>query len=58
VLAPARLPATAQALAEPDAHHQRNLAVFELAVERAATPPTGRPEFDNIEPETVWWQGP
>ena len=36
VLEPAALTATAQALAEADTHHRRDLAVFELATERAA----------------------
>jgi hypothetical protein len=35
VLEPAALTATAQALAEADTHHRRDLAVFELATERA-----------------------
>ena len=52
VLAPAALTATAQALAEADANYQRDLAVFELAVERARyeADRTQR-QFDNVEPE-------
>ena len=52
VLAPAALTATAQALAEVDANYQRDLAVFELAVERARyeADRTLR-QFDNVEPE-------
>jgi excisionase family DNA binding protein len=52
VLAPAALTATAQALAEADTHHQRNLAVFELAVERARfEAERALRQFDNVEPE-------
>ena len=41
---PAALTATAQALAEADTHHRRDLAVFELATERA------RYEADRAQP--------
>jgi hypothetical protein len=52
VLAPAALTATAQALAEADTIYQRNLAVFELAVERARyEADRARRQFDNVEPE-------
>ena len=52
VLAPAALTATAQALAEADAIYQRDLAVFELAVERARyEADRARRQFDNVEPE-------
>ncbi|MBV8348373.1 MAG: recombinase family protein, partial [Mycolicibacterium sp.] len=52
VLQPAALTATAQALAEADAHYQRDLAVFELAVERARyDADRARRQFDNVEPE-------
>jgi DNA invertase Pin-like site-specific DNA recombinase len=52
VLAPAALTATAQALAEADANYQRDLAVFELAVERARyEADRARRQFDNVEPE-------
>ena len=43
VLEPAALSATAQALAEADAHCRQRLAAFETAVERAVTRPTGGP---------------
>ncbi len=52
VLAPAALTATAQALAEADANYQRDLAVFELAVERARyEADRAHRQFDNVEPE-------
>jgi hypothetical protein len=52
VLAPAALAATAQALAEADANYQHNLAVFELAVERARyKADRAHRQFDNVEPE-------
>jgi predicted DNA-binding transcriptional regulator AlpA len=52
VLAPAALSATVQALAEADAHHRRNLAVFELAVERARfEAQRALRQFNNVEPE-------
>ncbi len=52
VLAPAALTATAQALAEADAIYQRDLTVFELAVERARyEADRARRQFDNVEPE-------
>ena len=52
VLAPAALTATAQALAEADAHYRRDLAVFELAVERARyEADRAHRQFDNVEPE-------
>ena len=52
VLEPAALTATAQALAEADANHRRDLAVFELAVERARyEADRARRQFDNVEPE-------
>jgi len=52
VLAPAALTATAQALAEADANHRRDLAVFELAVERARyEADRALRQFDNVEPE-------
>jgi excisionase family DNA binding protein len=52
VLAPAALTATAQALAQADAHYRRDLAVFELAVERARyEADRALRQFDNVEPE-------
>lgn len=52
VLEPAALSATAQALAEADAHHRRDLAVFELGVERARyEADRAQRQFDNVEPE-------
>jgi hypothetical protein len=52
VLQPAALTATAQALGEVDVNYRRDLAVFELAVERAATKPDrALRQFDNVEPE-------
>jgi excisionase family DNA binding protein len=52
VLAPAALTATAQALAEADAHCRRDLAVFELTVERARyEADRALRQFDNVEPE-------
>jgi len=52
VLEPASLEATAKALAEAEEHHQRRLAAFELAVERARYE-AGRAsrQFDAVEPE-------
>jgi DNA invertase Pin-like site-specific DNA recombinase len=52
VLAPASLAATAQALADAQARHRQNLAVFERAAERARYE-AGRAlrQYDNIEPE-------
>ena len=52
VLEPAALTATAQALAEADTHHRRDLAVFELGVERARyDADRAQRQFDNVEPE-------
>jgi excisionase family DNA binding protein len=52
VLAPAALSATAQALAEADANYRRDLAVFELTVERARyEADRALRQFDNVEPE-------
>jgi DNA invertase Pin-like site-specific DNA recombinase len=52
VLQPAALTATAQALAEADANYRRDLAVFELAVERARyEADRAHRQFDNVEPE-------
>ena len=52
VLAPAALTATTQALAEADANYRRDLAVFELAVERARyEADRALRQFDNVEPE-------
>src|ERR1700730_15040504 len=52
VLAPAALSATVQALAEADEHHRRNLAVFELSVERARfEAQRALRQFNNVEPE-------
>jgi DNA invertase Pin-like site-specific DNA recombinase len=52
VLAPASLAATVQALADAQAQHRQNLAVFERAAERARYE-AGRAlrQYDNIEPE-------
>jgi len=51
-LAPAALAATVQALADAQARHRQNLAVFERAAERARYE-AGRAlrQYDNIEPE-------
>ncbi len=52
VLEPAGLLATAQALAEAEANHRRDVAVFELAVERARfEADRARRKFDAVEPE-------
>ena len=52
VLQPAALTATARALAEADANYRRDLAVFELAVERARyEADRALRQFDNVEPE-------
>ena len=52
VLEPAALSATAQALAEADAHFRQRLAAFELAVERARfEADRARRQFDAVEPE-------
>ena len=52
VLAPAALAATAQALAEADANYRRDLAVFEIAIERARyEADRARRQFDNVEPK-------
>jgi DNA invertase Pin-like site-specific DNA recombinase len=52
VLEPASLEATAKALAEAEDHYQRNLAVFELAVERARYEAgRARRQYDAVEPE-------
>ena len=52
VLAPVALTAAAQALAEADTHHRRDLAVFELATERARyEADRAQRQFDNVEPE-------
>jgi DNA invertase Pin-like site-specific DNA recombinase/predicted DNA-binding transcriptional regulator AlpA len=52
VLAPAALTATAHALAEVGANYRRDLAVFELAVERARyEADRALRQFDNVEPE-------
>jgi hypothetical protein len=52
VLEPAALTATAQALVEADTHHRRDLAVFELATERARyEADRAQRQFDNVEPE-------
>ena len=49
---PAALTATAQALAEADANYRRDLAVFELAVERVRhEADRALRQFDNVEPE-------
>ena len=52
VLEPASLEATAKALAEAEEHHQRRLAAFALAVERAQYE-AGRAsrQYDAVEPE-------
>jgi len=52
VLQPASLSATAKALAEADDHHQRRLAAFELAVERARyEADRALRQYDAVEPE-------
>ena len=52
VLEPAALEATAKALAEAEAHYRRDLAVFELAVERARyEADRARRQYDAVEPE-------
>ena len=52
VLEPASLEATAKALAEADDRYRRNLAVFELAVERARyEADRARRQYDQVEPE-------
>jgi excisionase family DNA binding protein len=52
VLEPAALEATAKALAETDDYYQRNLAAFELAVERARYEAgRARRQYDQVEPE-------
>jgi DNA invertase Pin-like site-specific DNA recombinase len=52
VLEPASLEATARALAEAEDHYRRNLAVFELAVERARYDAgRARRQYDAVEPE-------
>jgi DNA invertase Pin-like site-specific DNA recombinase len=52
VLEPASLEATAKALAEAEAHYRRNLAAFELAVERARYEAgRARRQYDQVEPE-------
>src|SRR6478672_6069961 len=52
VLEPAALTATAQALAEADTHHRRDLAVFELATERARyEADRAQRQFANVETE-------
>ena len=52
VLEPASLEATAKALAEAEEHHQRRLAAFELAVERARyEADRASRQFDAVEPE-------
>jgi DNA invertase Pin-like site-specific DNA recombinase len=52
VLEPAALAATAQALAEAEASHQRRLRVFETAAERASfEAERARRQFDACEPE-------
>jgi hypothetical protein len=58
VLEPAALTATAQALAEADSQHRRDLAVFELATERARyEADRAQRQFDNVEPENRLVQG-
>jgi hypothetical protein len=53
VLEPAALAATAQALAEAEAHHRARLAAFELAVERARyEADRARRHFDNVSRRT------
>ncbi|MGW5690754.1 recombinase family protein, partial [Streptomyces asiaticus] len=52
VLQPAALTATAHALTEADSRHQRDLAVFQLAVERARfEAERALRQFNNVEPE-------
>ena len=52
VLEPASLEATAKALAEAEDHYRRNLAAFELAVERARyEAERARRQYDAVEPE-------
>ena len=52
VLEPAVLSASAQALAQADAHFRQRLGVFELAVERARfDADRARRQFDAVEPE-------
>lgn len=52
VLEPAALAATAKALGEAEANHQRRLVAFELAVERARfEADRARRQFDAVEPE-------
>lgn len=52
VLEPAKLAATVQALAEAEARHAEQLAVFELAVERTRfEAERARRQFDAVEPE-------
>jgi DNA invertase Pin-like site-specific DNA recombinase len=52
VLEPASLEATAKALADADEHYRRNLAAFELAVERARYEAgRARRQYDGVEPE-------
>ena len=55
VLAPAALTATAQALAEADANYRRELAVFELGVERARSRPTGRYASSTTSSRRIVW---
>jgi hypothetical protein len=59
VLEPAALAATAQALAEAEAHHRARLAAFELAVERARDEADrARRQFDNVSRRTGSWHAP
>jgi predicted DNA-binding transcriptional regulator AlpA len=52
VLAPASLAATVQALADAQARHRQNLAVFERAAERARyEADRALRQYDNVEPE-------
>jgi DNA invertase Pin-like site-specific DNA recombinase/predicted DNA-binding transcriptional regulator AlpA len=52
VLEPASLEATAKALAEADNQYRQNLAVFDLAVERARyEADRARRQYDQVEPE-------
>jgi excisionase family DNA binding protein len=52
VLEPAALEATARALGEADEHYRRDLAAFELAVERARyEAERARRQYDQVEPE-------
>jgi hypothetical protein len=52
VLEPASLEATARALAQAEGHYRRNLAAFELAVERARYEAgRARRQYDAVEPE-------